>query len=77
VIDEPNRWGFVYGTLPGHPEEGEEAFIVSISEDGIVRFEITAFSRPANLIVRFSRPVGRGIQKRYLRALHSYVNKEP
>ena len=30
VIDGQTRWGFAYGTLPGHPEQGEEAFIVSI-----------------------------------------------
>src|SRR5688572_31519562 len=28
VIDEPHAFGFAYGTLPAHPEEGEEAFIV-------------------------------------------------
>ena len=26
VIDGQTRWGFAYGTLPGHPEQGEEAF---------------------------------------------------
>jgi uncharacterized protein (UPF0548 family) len=25
VIDEADRQGFAYGTLPGHPESGEEA----------------------------------------------------
>jgi uncharacterized protein (UPF0548 family) len=24
VLDEPERRGFAYGTLPGHPESGEE-----------------------------------------------------
>ena len=28
VIDEPDRHGFAYGTLPGHPERGEEAFLI-------------------------------------------------
>ena len=28
VIDETNCYGFAYGTLPGHPERGEEAFII-------------------------------------------------
>jgi uncharacterized protein (UPF0548 family) len=79
VIDDPNRWGFAYGTLPGHPEQGEEAFVVSISEDGDVRFEITAFSRPGDPLVRLSGPVGRGIQKAgsrgYLRALQRFVGQ--
>ena len=26
--DETDRFGFAYGTLPGHPESGEEAFHV-------------------------------------------------
>lgn len=28
LIDEPGRRGFVYGTLPGHPEAGEEQFLL-------------------------------------------------
>ncbi|MGH3331375.1 MAG: DUF1990 family protein, partial [Nocardioidaceae bacterium] len=28
VVDETHRKGFAYGTLPGHPESGEEAFVV-------------------------------------------------
>jgi uncharacterized protein (UPF0548 family) len=77
VIDEEARWGFAYGTLPGHPEQGEEAFIVSISPDQVVRFEIVAFSRPGDSLVRMAGPIGRVVQKRgtkgYLRALRRYV----
>ena len=28
AVDEPRRRGFAYGTLPGHPECGEEVFLV-------------------------------------------------
>lgn len=28
IADEPRRRGFAYGTLKGHPERGEESFIV-------------------------------------------------
>ncbi len=28
VVDEPNRYGFAYGTLSVHPERGEESFVV-------------------------------------------------
>jgi len=28
LTDEPGRRGFAYGTLPGHPERGEEAFLI-------------------------------------------------
>jgi uncharacterized protein (UPF0548 family) len=77
VVDEVARWGFAYGTLPGHPEEGEEAFIVSISPDHVVKFEIVAFSRPGVSLVRMAGPMGRVVQKGatkgYLRSLRRYV----
>jgi uncharacterized protein (UPF0548 family) len=78
VIDGQNRWGFAYGTLPGHPEQGEEAFVVSIAPDETVRFEIEAFSRPGDILVRMAGPVGRGFQKggtrNYLDALKRFVD---
>lgn len=46
LVDEPHRKGFAYGTLPGHPESGEEAFVVELHDGGAVTFAITAFSRP-------------------------------
>jgi uncharacterized protein (UPF0548 family) len=78
VVDEPDRWGFAYGTLPGHPEQGEEAFVVSMSPDTTVRFEVIAFSRPGEVLVRLSGPVGRYIQrmgtKGYLDGLQRFVD---
>lgn len=77
VVDEPTRWGFAYGTLPGHLEQGEEAFVVSTSPEETVRFDIVAFSRPGDSVVRLSGPIGRGFQrvgtKGYLRALRRFV----
>lgn len=74
VIDEPARHGFGYGTLPGHPESGEESFVVELAADGTVTFEITAISRPATSLARLAGPLGRQVQRavtnRYLRALH-------
>lgn len=52
VVTEPNRRGFAYGTLPGHPDSGEEAFVVGIDQDGTVRFERLAFTRPGPWWVR-------------------------
>lgn len=46
VVDEPTRQGFAYGTLPGHPDSGEEAFVASIGSDDTVRFARIAFTRP-------------------------------
>jgi uncharacterized protein (UPF0548 family) len=73
VVDEPHRAGFAYGTLPGHPESGEEAFVIELRGDGQVTFTITAFSRPASLLARAGGPVSRAIQSwatnRYLRSV--------
>lgn len=73
VIDEPNRRGFGYGTLEGHPESGEESFVVSRESDGSVWVTISAFSRPSSLKWRLVSPVLRIAQalytRRYLRVL--------
>jgi uncharacterized protein (UPF0548 family) len=73
VVDEPTRRGFAYGTLPGHPERGEEAFIVERQADGSVWLVIRAFSRPAGLFVWIGAPIARLLQAvytgRYERAL--------
>jgi uncharacterized protein (UPF0548 family) len=73
VIDEPDRGGFAYGTLPGHPECGEERFEVAQQADGSVVFSVTAFSRPASLLAKAGGPISRLVQDamttRYLHAL--------
>jgi len=66
VVDQADRFGFGYGTLPGHPEEGEEAFMVA-RHSNVTWFSVTAFSRPANQLVRIGSPVGRLIQRRFVR----------
>ena len=73
VIDEPNRKGFAYGTLPGHPESGEEAFIVDQTDDGSVWLTIRSLSRPSGWQWWAVYPVLRIAQaiftRRYFRAL--------
>jgi uncharacterized protein (UPF0548 family) len=73
VFDDGRRAGFSYGTLPGHPECGEERFLVEQDHDGTVTFTVTAFSRPHTLLAQAGGPVGRVAQKfvtrRYLGAL--------
>ena len=45
VVHEASRFGFAYGTVAGHPERGEEAFVVE--RDGeAVRFRITRSRSP-------------------------------
>jgi uncharacterized protein (UPF0548 family) len=46
VIDEPDRFGFVYGTIDGHAERGEELFQVRLVDNGDVEFSLFALSRP-------------------------------
>ena len=79
-IDEERRGGFAYGTLPGHPECGEEAFIVTHDPSGEVSLTIRAFSRPATLWVRLAGPLGRMAQRlatdRYLRAMQELARPE-
>ncbi len=80
ITDDPNRFGFAYGTLPGHPERGEEAFHVERSADGEVTFGVIAFSRPADLLSRFGGPVARAVQSRvtsaYLEGVRRYVTTD-
>ncbi|MFD6416966.1 DUF1990 family protein [Streptomyces sp. NPDC060194] len=65
--DEPDRLGFAYGTLPGHPEHGEEAFLVELDHDGTVWCTVTAFSLPAARYVRLAGPLVPLLQHAYAR----------
>jgi uncharacterized protein (UPF0548 family) len=71
VVDESSpirRFGFAYGTLPGHAESGEERFLVECdpSNDG-VWYDILAFSYPNHVLARIGYPVARRFQKRFAR----------
>jgi uncharacterized protein (UPF0548 family) len=80
VVDEPTRKGFAYGTLPGHPETGEEAFIVEYRDDDSVWLTIRAFSRPSSWIFWVGYPLVRLMQavytSRYERALNGPLEGE-
>ncbi|MFC5728621.1 MULTISPECIES: DUF1990 family protein [Nocardioides] len=75
VVDEPGLRGFAYGTLPGHPEAGEECFLLRHHDDGSIELTISAFSRPATRLARLGGALSRKAQQlmtgRYLRALDS------
>jgi uncharacterized protein (UPF0548 family) len=60
---EPAFAGFGYATLPGHPEQGEEAFWVARTPDGRAHVGIAAFSRPGRWFTRLGAPVGRLVQR--------------
>lgn len=73
TINTPTRRGYAYGTLDGHPEQGEELFCLHHLPDDRVVLTITAFSRPALWWSRLAAPVSRLVQhaitQRYLDAL--------
>lgn len=73
VVDEPDRAGFTYATLPGHPEVGIERFWIEREDDGALRFSVAAVSAPAWTAARLAAPAARAVQdafaRRYLRGL--------
>lgn len=74
VVSEPDRRGFAYGTLPGHPESGEELFSVRYDPaDDTAYAQVREFSRPATRWIKAGGPVAssaqRLIARRYLRAV--------
>ncbi len=73
MVETPDRIGFAYRTLAGHPVSGEEAFIVHRDGDSVV-LTIRSLTRPApSLRWRLLYPVllvaQRVARYRYLRAL--------
>lgn len=70
VIDEKEpvrRFGFAYGTLPGHVERGEERFAIEWDKDDVVWYDVRAFSRPRYWPVRLAYPLARRLQRRFVR----------
>lgn len=78
VIDEPNRKGFAYGTLPGHPLSGEELFVVDLEDDGSVWLMLRSLSRPAPGRWTAAAPLlavaQRVLRRRYFAALSGPVD---
>ena len=69
IVDEAgpiSKFGFAYGTLPGHVESGEERFLIEWNRgDNTVWFDIIAFSRPNHFLTRYGYPVVRRLQKQF------------
>ena len=63
------RFGFGYGTLPGHAERGEERFGVEWNRalDDSVYYDVFAFSRPKHPLVWPGYPFVRLLQRRFRR----------
>ena len=77
VFKEPDSFGFSYGTLPGHPESGEETFVLERRDAGTY-FCVRAFSRPVEPLARLAGPIGRAVQRsvtrRYVTGLRRFVD---
>ncbi|WP_041993614.1 MULTISPECIES: DUF1990 family protein [unclassified Streptomyces] len=65
ALYEKDRTGFGYGTLAGHPERGEESFVVDLRDDGSVWFTVMAFSRASRWYTRAGGPVVPVLQRWY------------
>lgn len=69
VVDEQSptkRFGFAYGTLPGHPLRGEERFLIEWNPaDDSVWYELTAFAKPINPLAAIGLPMLRRAQTRF------------
>ncbi|MDQ0676946.1 uncharacterized protein (UPF0548 family) [Arthrobacter pascens] len=73
VVQEPDRSGFSYRTMPGHPVCGEEAFIVHRYGDEVhltIRsLTRTASEQPWRVLYPLLLMAQRIVRRRYLRAL--------
>jgi len=68
LIEDDSHYGFAYGTLPCHSEQGEERF--SIEHDpitGEVWYDLYAFSKPRHPLARIGYPFTRYLQRRFAR----------
>ena len=65
VDDETKRFGFVYGTIAGHAERGEELFQVELLDNGDVEFSLFAMSRPGRWFAWPGLPIARLAQQRF------------
>ena len=73
TFDEPNRFGFAYGTLTNHFEKGEEIFFVEKDESGRVFYKIQAFSKPRLWLVKLAYPLARFFQKKFVKESKAHV----
>lgn len=75
VVETPDRCGFAYGTLEGHPVSGEEAFVLHRDAEGAVFLTLRSLTRAGRGRWRMAFPAvlvaQRWYRARYARALLS------
>lgn len=67
VIDEPRQFGFVYGTVGGHAERGEERFLIELDDHDDVVYSLFAISRPGRWFSWPGIPIARLAQAKFRR----------
>ncbi len=67
TIDEPDHYGFAYGTLESHVEQGEECFELVMDASENVQYRLSAFSRPGYWASKLAYPFARRQQLRFAR----------
>jgi uncharacterized protein (UPF0548 family) len=72
VLNEYNestkRYGFAFGTLPGHSETGEERFTVEWNRaDDSVFYELLSFARPQHILAHIGFPFVTFFQRKFAR----------
>ena len=69
VIEEKGeieKYGFAYGTLTEHGEQGEERFTVEYHQESKeVWYDLYAFSKPKHLLANLGYPLTRMLQKQF------------
>lgn len=69
VIEEKGeieKYGFAYGTLTAHAEQGEERFSVEFHQaSGEVWYDLYAFSKPKHILATIGYPISRMLQKQF------------
>ena len=75
TIDEPNSFGWAYGTLNDHVEMGEECFWIEKNENYEVTYHIRAFSKPNYWMTKLAYPLARVWQKQFVKESMTYMQK--
>lgn len=77
VVDEADRFGYAYGTLPGHPAAGEECFLVERLDGDSLKLTVTVDSAPATVATRVLAPLVVQVQhlavRRYLGGMGKHL----
>jgi uncharacterized protein (UPF0548 family) len=76
VLEEADRFGFVYGTTQMHVEEGEERFLIELDgSSDKVTYTLEAVSHPRSTLAWLGFPITRSFQHRFARDSHTRMQR--